>query len=264
LVTGFFPINTVSPPIQKSSRLTRYGLALNTHDVMKIAAISLMVVDHIGFYFLADNLWFRLIGRGAAPLFFFLIGYAGKLHLTWMLVLYGCALSISGFLVNGLTQINILLTFVALHFALRYFPAEKLGFIARMIMFIFCSILTVFTYDYIEYGLLGFLIGYSGRFIALKENFADLWLIAALAIYFIWECLNFGFNVYPKMLIVFSMFIVTLYVVMSRFRQATLPCPTWLLTPLLVLSRYSLEIYFFHLIALQSYRFLQIGANIVQ
>lgn len=252
-------INIMAHVTAKPSRLQRYGLSLNTHDLVKIVAILLMVIDHIGYYLLADNLWFRLIGRNAAPLFFFLIGYSGKLHITWMLCLYGVLLTLSAYVVNGNTQIDILLGFILLPVFFHYLPAQKLAFIQRMSLYLVCATLTLFLYKYIEYGLLGILIGYSGRFVALNEKYADLWLILALIIYYLWESLSFGFTANPSMLYWFGFFILMLYLVMSHYQQKTLSCPKWLLMPSLVVSRYSLEVYFFHLIALQAYKFLRLS-----
>ena len=38
---------------------------------LKVTALILMVIDHIGYYFEGTPYWFRLIGRGAYPLFLF-------------------------------------------------------------------------------------------------------------------------------------------------------------------------------------------------
>ena len=218
-----------------------------------------MVVDHIGFYLLDDNPWLRLVGRGAAPLFFFLIGYAGKLHISWELCLYGVVLSITGYVVNDFTQINILLSFILLHAALKYFPPQNLGTFTRLGIFVVCGAMTPFLYNYIEYGLLSIVIGYSARFIAVKENKADLWMIFALIIYYIWESLVFQFTSTPNMLYLFGFLILILFWIMTHYRPKTLNCPATLLMPALILSRYSLEVYFFHLIGLQAYRFLHLG-----
>ena len=45
-------------------------------DWLKIAAIVLVLVDHVGYFFIDDDQWWSVFGRMAAPSFFFLIGYA--------------------------------------------------------------------------------------------------------------------------------------------------------------------------------------------
>jgi hypothetical protein len=45
-------------------------------DWLKTAAIILVSVDHIGYFFMEDDRWWSVFGRLAAPTFFFLMGYA--------------------------------------------------------------------------------------------------------------------------------------------------------------------------------------------
>lgn len=47
-----------------------------TLDLLKLAAVTAMVIDHIGLYFLPEQPVLRAIGRPAAVIFGFLIGYA--------------------------------------------------------------------------------------------------------------------------------------------------------------------------------------------
>ncbi|HRE31734.1 MAG TPA: TraX family protein [Candidatus Berkiella sp.] len=68
----------------------RYGKSLNTHDFIKVLAIVIMVIDHVGDYVFPDNHWLRLIGRIGLPMWFFLIGYVNKLRMNKYLIVY-CA-----------------------------------------------------------------------------------------------------------------------------------------------------------------------------
>lgn len=45
-------------------------------DWLKTAAIAMVVVGHIGYFFIDDAGWWSVFGRMAAPAFFFLMGYA--------------------------------------------------------------------------------------------------------------------------------------------------------------------------------------------
>jgi hypothetical protein len=45
-------------------------------DWLKTAAIILAAVDHFGYFFAENDLWWSAFGRLAAPTFFFLVGYA--------------------------------------------------------------------------------------------------------------------------------------------------------------------------------------------
>lgn len=57
-------------------------------DWLKTAAIIFVSVDHIGYFFIEDADWWSVIGRLAAPIFFFLLGYAHTrtvpLHWVWL------------------------------------------------------------------------------------------------------------------------------------------------------------------------------------
>jgi TraX protein len=50
--------------------------AVDNTDWLKTAAIILVSVDHIGYFFIEDAHWWNVFGRLAAPTFFFLMGYA--------------------------------------------------------------------------------------------------------------------------------------------------------------------------------------------
>jgi hypothetical protein len=67
---------------------TRTPHAVDNTDWLKTAAIILVVVDHIGFFFIEDAHWWSVLGRLAAPPFFFLLGYAQTravpLHWIWL------------------------------------------------------------------------------------------------------------------------------------------------------------------------------------
>jgi hypothetical protein len=50
--------------------------AVDNTDWLKAAGIVLVLVDHFGFFFMEDELWWSASGRLAAPIFFFLLGFA--------------------------------------------------------------------------------------------------------------------------------------------------------------------------------------------
>jgi len=50
--------------------------AVDNTDWLKTVAIILVVVDHLGYFFIEDADWWSVFGRMAAPVFFFLLGYA--------------------------------------------------------------------------------------------------------------------------------------------------------------------------------------------
>ena len=60
--------------------------AVDNTDWLKTVAIILVSVDHIGYFFIADDQWWSTFGRLAAPVFFFLLGYSNsrKVPLNWI------------------------------------------------------------------------------------------------------------------------------------------------------------------------------------
>lgn len=231
--------------------LYQYGRIPNTHDLMKAIGIILVLIDHSAQFLLDDNLWGRLLGRGAAPLFFFLIGYTGRLHLRFSLILYGLILSFSGFLFYQHLWINILLSFIFINLFFHLFRnliqkrAVQLGIV------LCCIFLQPFVSKYIEYGTSGFLLAFAGRQLALHDPLAKYWLGVALVVYYLWQGYAFAFYQNQWMLTILGFICVGLYMVMSSYQLKILSVPSRLRLPLLLLSRYSLEIYFYHLFILQ-------------
>ena len=71
--------------ILKTKTLSSY---LTSYDLLKTLALVLMVIDHIGYFFYPEEMWWRVLGRLSVPIWFFLIGYANArdcfgLWLAW-------------------------------------------------------------------------------------------------------------------------------------------------------------------------------------
>lgn len=211
-----------------------------------------MIIDHVGQFIFPENLWLRLIGRGAAPLFFFLVGYDNRLRVSVALLAYGVILSFMGFLLNGHFWINILLNFILTDRFLRFFPPERLSTHARLAIFVCIMLITCVIFPYIEYGLVGLLIAFSARLLALKDPQGQYYLLATLLFYYMSQAIVFGFFVTESYLVAFGVLTLGLFYGLRAYSLRPLACPAWLLPTGLVISRYSLAIYFYHLILLQS------------
>ena len=59
-----------------SLRTPRIPHFVDNTDWLKTAAITLVAVDHFGYFFMESDRWWSVFGRLAAPTFFFLMGYA--------------------------------------------------------------------------------------------------------------------------------------------------------------------------------------------
>lgn len=212
-----------------------------------------MIIDHIGWYLMDECLPLRLLGRMAAPFFFFLIGFSAKVHINAFLIIYGLILSLTGGLQSHHFWINILLNFILISTLLHYYPVERLQSMTRVFAFIGLFFLTPFVYRYLEYGFLGILIAYAARSCALKEPFHRLWLAASLFIYGFYQAIVFNFFSQPLYIICFIILLTGLYYLFSRYALRPLQISTSFILPGLFFSRYSLHIYFYHVLLLQFY-----------
>ena len=72
----------------EATDLKRLPNSVDNSDWLKTFAIILFVVDHTGYFFIDDDTWWSVFGRMAAPVFFFLLGYARSrtvpLHWIWL------------------------------------------------------------------------------------------------------------------------------------------------------------------------------------
>ena len=71
---------------------------VTSYDVWKTLAVLLMIIDHIGAYFLPDEQGLRILGRLCVPIWFFLVGYAQSRDLSWRLWAGVAILSISNYI----------------------------------------------------------------------------------------------------------------------------------------------------------------------
>src|SRR3712207_6715418 len=106
------PVRPASPPIPSLG-----ARGVTTTDLWKLLGLLFVLVDHYGLFFVEDQTWWRLFGRIAAPIFFFLIGFARTRTVPWTWIAFGAALTVMGYVtLGGLKQItlNILLNFALL------------------------------------------------------------------------------------------------------------------------------------------------------
>jgi surface polysaccharide O-acyltransferase-like enzyme len=117
-----------TPPPPRAAHL------VDNTDWLKTAAIILVVVDHIGYFFIEHDQWWSVFGRLAAPVFFFLIGYAQTrtvpLHWLWL----GVILTLLDSSNNGWSWVapNILLSFAFIRVVRPYVRAalDRYGWLA--------------------------------------------------------------------------------------------------------------------------------------
>ena len=109
----------VSPEIHDVTRSTRTPHAVDNTDWLKTAAIVLVAVDHIGYFFIVDADWWSVFGRLAAPTFFFLLGYAQNRTVPLRWIWLGVMLTLLESWNEGWTWVapNILLSLAIIRIA---------------------------------------------------------------------------------------------------------------------------------------------------
>ena len=120
------PIHLRSAPLSVRSNhtehFTRTSRAVDNTDWLKVIAIILVSIDHFGYFFMEDDLWWSAVGRLAAPPFFFLSGFALSRHIPLRWVWVGIVLTMLESWNAGWTWVvpNILLSFVVIRIARPY------------------------------------------------------------------------------------------------------------------------------------------------
>jgi hypothetical protein len=245
--------------------------AITTTDILKLVGVLAFLIDHTGLFFDPDENWWRVFGRVAAPIFFFLIGFARSRKVPWTWLAFGIALTVLDSLSFGSGDLflNILLHFALLRFVLLPL-AERFVMPypwAAALVGIACVPLIGITDEALEYGSLGWiwaLFGLSRR-LALAHNHPQAaWIrnglaLLALPVYIWQESHDFQFG--TAQIIVLSILITLLVLALLRFRREALPWqpPPVLLKPIHLGGRYSLEIYAFSLFAMHALAYAIMG-----
>ena len=147
---------------------------ITTTDILKLVGLALVLVDHYGLFFDPDETWWRVFGRPAAPIFFFLIGFArtGAIPASWLVL--GAILTGLDIISDGWdSSLNILFSFALLRLVLPHaesFIAHKR--FALPLLALALAALAPLLGNVIEYGLSGWLwalLGLSARLALVGE-----------------------------------------------------------------------------------------------
>lgn len=143
-------------------------------DVLKFAGLAFVLVDHAGLFFAPDQDWWRVVGRAAAPIFFFLIGFAraSPPPITW-LVLGAVLTALDLYVSDGLdgVTLNILFNFALIRFAMPFIEAKALPRPwAMAALALFCAAMIPLVAVILEYGAEGWLWALFG--LAAREALA--------------------------------------------------------------------------------------------
>jgi len=170
LVTGTYE-GSPAQPVNDATLLSRardYVAASvrSTHSVdhtdwLKTVAIILVLVDHIGYFFIEDDHWWSVFGRLAAPTFFFLLGYAKSRGVPRNWIWLGVGLTLLDIWHNEWKWVapNILLSFALIRLGRPYAQGllERHGWVGFALLAALLFALLPVTAQVVDYGAEGWL-----------------------------------------------------------------------------------------------------------
>jgi hypothetical protein len=278
LVTGVYEGSPAQPAlsVDKGLKAADYVATVrSTHSVdhtdwLKTVAILLVLVDHIGYFFIEDDLWWSVFGRLAAPTFFFLLGYAKSRGVPRNWIWLGVGLTVLDIWHNEWKWVapNILLSFALIRLGRPYAQGllERHGWVGFALLAALLFALLPVTGQLVDYGAEGWLWALFGlsqrRYVDHKpvqpnagsKNLGLMRLLACLiasAVYVWREQIEFSFSQ-----IQFAVFIVVLIILslrLSVFMRGTtrFQPPKLVADTLGFIGRHTLEIYAIELAGFQ-------------
>ncbi|MCB1563696.1 MAG: hypothetical protein KDJ75_08995 [Alphaproteobacteria bacterium] len=173
---------------------------ITSYDLWKTLAVVTMIIDHIGWSFFPDDLWWRAVGRYSFPIWFFLIGYARTRDLPLKLWI-GAGVLIAANVALGLwvLPMNILVTVAVVRFILD--PVMKLALKNRFYFWgvpVLMAVAAVPTGSLFEYGTSAVITAMFGYLVRHREELGNERLIFnftifALLAHIVLQQLSFGF-----------------------------------------------------------------------
>jgi hypothetical protein len=237
---------------------------VTTTDWWKLAAIVVMLVDHVGYYFDTDQDWWRVVGRATAPIFFFLVGFARSRSVPWTWLAFGALLTLIDVLKEddpANWTVNILISFALVRWALPGIEAFLGESRLRLVLLLgLLAALVPLVGDRIEYGTEGWLWALFGLFQrrAVEGGTADAAstrnAVAALAalVYLVTERSDFGFGLAETFALAAIVGVETVLLAGFR-REVSRRQPPAALAPVIgFLGRHTLELYALHLLVFEA------------
>jgi len=134
---------------------------VDNSDWLKTTAITLVAVGHFGYFFIDDADWWSVFGRMAAPVFFFLMGYAQSRTIPFRWIWLGVILTLLDSWNTYWMWVapNILLSMVLIRLARPHVKTliHRYGWVAFILLV--CALIAVlpFAANIVDYGAEGWL-----------------------------------------------------------------------------------------------------------
>lgn len=214
---------------------------------MKLVALLAMTLDHVGNFLLPQAECLRAIGRLAAPLFCFLVGWNRQYRFRWPLLIGAAVMSAVDGLLLGLLPLNILWVILAGRALLHFIDTRTVK--VSPAMMVFASIIwlpvSLMLFDYGTLALLWMLWGRAVR----DGQMRDQWVYGISVALLGAAAMVYGFEMAPLWHAALIAIFAGLCVVMPRFALREYPSTRWM-GGLQLLSRHALLYYVAHRAAL--------------
>ncbi len=230
---------------------------ITSYDLLKTFAVIIMVIDHIGFYFYPDDLWWRAVGRIGFPVWFFLVGYARGRDIP--VRLWGGALVLlAGNLITGMPvfPLNALFTIMGIRLVIDWFMRK--GFDNSIYIWSFSFILMVLvlpSYFITEYGTQALITAIYGYYVRYKEDAgkqaASNYMLFSFFTFIAYQQIVFWFGVWEFVFMFIGTLIVRMILLEFSFKtypELTKKLPHAVICFSQLCGRRTLEIYIAHLI----------------
>ena len=185
---------------------------------LKIIAVISMLIDHIGVYFFADIIWFRIVGRLAFVLFAFFIATGWKKtgnrkKYFFTLLLFACVSQVPYIALNN-WKLNILFTYLfalILIYLIEHLDENKIVHVVEIIAVVLFLVSTE-SWGFVEYGICGVALVLIFYFIEDKLLFYSLSTLCLMLMTFEKMALSsFTFENSIQIFSLFSLLLIALY-----------------------------------------------------
>ncbi|MCI5060848.1 MAG: conjugal transfer protein TraX [Alphaproteobacteria bacterium] len=236
---------------------------LTSYDILKSLALFLMIIDHIGYYFLIDELTFRLIGRLCVPVWAFLIGYSLTNKKDPRLLIGTILFALNSYICgDAILPICILSTFALCRYFLPFMERKmRHDFEGFVLLLLALVVLSVPSALFFQYGTQIFLFALFGRIIRLNQEkpqtlpqyYGVIASIVAILNFALWQSIIFGFS-YIQAAFLCAGCLIIIGAVLTKFKSQNYQLSHNIFTratqrTLMFCGRWTLELYLLNIIS---------------
>lgn len=217
-------------------------------DILKVIGIIIMIIDHIGYYLMPDNLWLRVIGRVAMPIFgiLFMQGLErnkqenkGYIHRQKQLIIatiiYIVVGLLAGFNSYYLLFSNIIITFILMGWL--YLNTERWS----VVLFAIAIQLLQFKLDSsLYFASIIFYYQYPP-----KERYLFIYSLCFAISYYLFPSFS-----YTQLILLILLYYLSIKLWDYKDIGDKIKVSGWAYTLIRYPSKYSLEVYYLHILAL--------------